>query len=68
MDPTDANIESLQTLLTARIREGSGETLFEIGVEGTLRLADCSAFVFQSQPSTMTRMTKPQFSSDAAIG
>ncbi|KAF9152955.1 hypothetical protein BG015_004386 [Linnemannia schmuckeri] len=33
MNPTDANIESLQTLLAARIREGSGETLFEIGVE-----------------------------------
>lgn len=34
LNPTDANIESLQTLLAARIREGSGETLFEIGVEG----------------------------------
>ncbi|KAG0301804.1 hypothetical protein BGZ97_002612 [Linnemannia gamsii] len=33
LNPTEANIESLQTLLTARIREGSGETLFEIGVE-----------------------------------
>ncbi|KAF8946864.1 hypothetical protein BGZ47_011103 [Haplosporangium gracile] len=33
LNPTDANIESLQTLLAARIREGSGETLFEIGVE-----------------------------------
>ncbi|KAG0199758.1 hypothetical protein BGX33_011466 [Mortierella sp. NVP41] len=33
LNPTEANIESLQTLLAARIREGSGETLFEIGVE-----------------------------------
>ncbi|KAG0259567.1 hypothetical protein BG011_002552 [Mortierella polycephala] len=33
LDPTESNIESLQTLLEARIREGSGETLFEIGVE-----------------------------------
>ncbi|KAF9100957.1 hypothetical protein BGX27_000168 [Mortierella sp. AM989] len=33
LNPTESNIESLQTLLTARIREGSGETLFEIGVE-----------------------------------
>ncbi|KAF8926436.1 hypothetical protein BGZ58_011182 [Dissophora ornata] len=33
LNPTESNIESLQTLLAARIREGSGETLFEIGVE-----------------------------------
>ncbi|KAF9287839.1 hypothetical protein BGZ68_001188 [Mortierella alpina] len=33
LNPTDSNVESLQTLLAARIREGSGETLFEIGVE-----------------------------------
>ncbi|KAG0334267.1 hypothetical protein BG004_000487 [Podila humilis] len=33
LNPTEANIESLTTLLTARIREGSGETLFEIGIE-----------------------------------
>ncbi|KAF9346885.1 hypothetical protein BGX26_001612 [Mortierella sp. AD094] len=33
LNPTDSNIESLQTLLAARIREGSGETLFEIGIE-----------------------------------
>ncbi|KAF9538163.1 hypothetical protein EC957_007133 [Mortierella hygrophila] len=43
LSPTDDNIESLQTLLAARIREGSGETLFEIGVEedGTpMKLSD----------------------------
>ncbi|KAG0006673.1 hypothetical protein BGZ65_005329 [Modicella reniformis] len=33
LDPTESNIESLQNLFTARIREGSGETLFEIGIE-----------------------------------
>ncbi|KAF9929536.1 hypothetical protein BGZ67_006271 [Mortierella alpina] len=33
LNPTESNVESLQTLLAARIREGSGETLFEIGVE-----------------------------------
>ncbi|KAF9166465.1 hypothetical protein BGX21_000109 [Mortierella sp. AD011] len=33
LNPTDSNIESLQTLLAGRIREGSGETLFEIGIE-----------------------------------
>ncbi|KAF9213478.1 hypothetical protein CPC16_002289 [Podila verticillata] len=33
LNPTETNIESLTTLLTARIREGSGETLFEIGIE-----------------------------------
>ncbi|KAG0258603.1 hypothetical protein DFQ27_004541 [Actinomortierella ambigua] len=33
LNPTEATMESLQSLLTARIREGSGETMFEIGVE-----------------------------------
>ncbi|KAF9965898.1 hypothetical protein BGZ70_003852 [Mortierella alpina] len=33
LNPTESNVESLQTLLAARIQEGSGETLFEIGVE-----------------------------------
>ncbi|KAG0207055.1 hypothetical protein BGX28_001598 [Mortierella sp. GBA30] len=33
LNPTESNIESLQTLLATRIREGSGETLFEIGIE-----------------------------------
>ncbi|KAG0052893.1 hypothetical protein BGZ83_001978 [Gryganskiella cystojenkinii] len=33
LDPSESNVESLQTLLATRIREGSGETLFEIGVE-----------------------------------
>ncbi|GJJ75822.1 hypothetical protein EMPS_08180 [Entomortierella parvispora] len=33
LDPSESNVESLQTLLARRIREGSGETLFEIGIE-----------------------------------
>ncbi|KAF9977891.1 hypothetical protein BGZ73_004487 [Actinomortierella ambigua] len=33
LNPTEATMESLRSLLATRIREGSGETMFEIGVE-----------------------------------
>ncbi|KAK3828424.1 MAG: GTP binding protein [Benniella sp.] len=33
LNPTESNVESLQNLFATRIREGSGEALFEIGVE-----------------------------------
>ncbi|KAF9897146.1 hypothetical protein BX616_006105, partial [Lobosporangium transversale] len=33
LNPTESHLESLQNLLAARIREGSGEALFEIGIE-----------------------------------
>lgn len=34
LQPTDADVRSLKDQLDHRIREGHGETMFEIGIEG----------------------------------
>ncbi|CAO3571589.1 unnamed protein product [Mortierella alpina] len=66
LNPTETNVESLQTLLAARIREGSGETLFEIGVEedGTpMKLNDAE---YQTALSTV-RTTAAAVGAEVAV-
>ncbi|KAF9958370.1 hypothetical protein BGZ72_000436 [Mortierella alpina] len=53
LNPTESNVESLQTLLAARIREGSGETLFEIGVEEDGTPMNLSEVEYQTALSTV---------------
>ncbi|KAF9426663.1 hypothetical protein BGZ94_006179 [Podila epigama] len=53
LDPSEANLESLTTLLAARIREGSGETLFEIGVEEDGTPMELSEADYQTALSTV---------------
>ncbi|KAF9584543.1 hypothetical protein BGW38_006068 [Lunasporangiospora selenospora] len=53
LDPTESNIEALQTLFEARLREGSGETLFEIGIEEDGAPMDLTEAEFQTALSTV---------------
>ncbi|KAG0220971.1 hypothetical protein BGW41_007390, partial [Actinomortierella wolfii] len=53
LNPTDSTMESLRTLLATRIREGSGETMFEIGVEEDGAPMNLSDAEFETALSTV---------------